>query len=87
MVNEVKNLDLVKEKVVMVYDLKTQGVDFKADFNSLKRVKKILDERENNSYRKIDLVLNKSNQLLLIYRTANFETSVARMQAEVVSLD
>ena len=68
---------------IKLYDLKTQGTQFKADFNDLERIKKVYEERKDEYYFKIDIVRIK-NKLYLIKRYANFKTNEARMQTELI---
>lgn len=57
---------------IKIYDLKTQGLEFKADFNKFERIEKILHEIDDDTYRKIDLVTDDSRRLFLIKRFVNF---------------
>jgi len=70
--------------LIKFYDLNKEGLNFKKDFNDFKRVLKVLDERQNNSYRKIDLVTDSTKKLFLCKRFANFANSSARMDLKEI---
>jgi hypothetical protein len=70
--------------LIKIYNLKENGMEFKLDFNRFKRVLKILDERNTESYKKIDLVTNKTKKLFLCKRTANFKENIARMDLQEI---
>jgi len=69
---------------IKIYDLKNNGMEFKSDFNKFERVLKILDERNEISYRKVDLVTDGSKKLFLSKRTANFKNNNARMDLQEI---
>ena len=69
---------------IKIYDIKKEGIKFKADFNKFERIKKILDERKDDQYSKIDLVSDKAGKLFVCVRFANFTTNKARMDLEEV---
>ncbi|MFP4645764.1 MAG: hypothetical protein ACLFNB_03905 [Candidatus Woesearchaeota archaeon] len=65
-----------------VYDLETQGLAFKRDFNAFERVKKIHEQRDKTGYLKFDLVTEENGALFLVTRTADFTTNIATMKTE-----
>lgn len=69
---------------IKIYDLKRNGLEFKSDFNRFERVLKILDEKNDKSYRKIDLVTDQSKRLFLCKRTANFNRNDARLDLQEI---
>ena len=74
----------MKQKMMIkLYDLETEGLNFKADFNKYERVKKISEQRTDKYYIKLDLISKKS-KLYLCRRYANFKTNEARTQIEEI---
>jgi hypothetical protein len=73
-----------EKMIIKLYNLETEGLNFKSDFNKYERIKKISEERTNEDYIKIDLI-SKNNKLYLCKRYANFKNNEARTQIEEIT--
>ena len=71
--------------MIREYNLETEGVQFKADFNSgFELIEHLLEVRTMEGYWRIDLVTNIANQLLLCYREVSFKENYASLRTELV---
>lgn len=68
---------------IKLYDLTSQEKKFKTDFKKMQRILKVHEQKNEDSYYKIDIVEIK-RKLYLIKRYANFKTNEALMQIQEI---
>lgn len=77
-------LHRLKKMQIKIYELEKEGLEFKKDFNRFIRIMKIRHEIKNNQYEKIDLLTDKSKNVFLCTRHANFTEKLLVMQIKKI---